>query len=109
MACTGIFTLEQICQVIKQTQCDAEERRRQSEVGEQMYRFQRKNTPAGRIQSGVITFLPPLAFALFYPQGFVMALATPQPNTSHSAIEPPGTRHVACVCSLRLFITSNVL
>ena len=36
--------------------------------------FQRKNTPAGRIQSGVITFLPPLAFALFYPQGFVMAL-----------------------------------
>lgn len=36
--------------------------------------FQRKNTPAGRVQSGVITFLPPLAFALFYPQGFVMAL-----------------------------------
>ncbi|MGR7810153.1 tyrosine transporter TyrP [Klebsiella aerogenes] len=36
--------------------------------------FQRKNTPAGRIQSGVITFLPPLAFALFYPRGFVMAL-----------------------------------
>ncbi|PMC11863.1 hypothetical protein CJ207_25730, partial [Klebsiella aerogenes] len=28
----------------------------------------------GRIQSGVITFLPPLAFALFYPRGFVMAL-----------------------------------
>ncbi|EOF4705197.1 MAG: tyrosine transporter TyrP [Klebsiella huaxiensis] len=36
--------------------------------------FQRKNGPAGRIQSGVITFLPPLAFALFYPRGFVMAL-----------------------------------
>ncbi|ADO48144.1 tyrosine transporter TyrP [[Enterobacter] lignolyticus] len=36
--------------------------------------FQRKNSAGGRIQTGVITFLPPLAFALFYPQGFVMAL-----------------------------------
>ncbi|HBV4311887.1 TPA: tyrosine transporter TyrP, partial [Klebsiella pneumoniae] len=25
-------------------------------------------------QTGAITFLPPLAFALFYPRGFVMAL-----------------------------------
>lgn len=36
--------------------------------------FQRKNRAGGRIQSGLITFLPPLAFALFYPRGFVMAL-----------------------------------
>ena len=36
--------------------------------------FQRKNTPAGRLQTGLLTFLPPLAFALFYPRGFVMAL-----------------------------------
>ncbi|MEZ7213428.1 tyrosine transporter TyrP [Klebsiella spallanzanii] len=36
--------------------------------------FQRKNSAGGRIQSGLITFLPPLAFALFYPRGFVMAL-----------------------------------
>lgn len=25
------------------------------------------------MQTGVVTFLPPLAFALFYPRGFVMA------------------------------------
>ena len=36
--------------------------------------FQRKNSVGGRLQSGIITFLPPLAFALFYPRGFVMAL-----------------------------------
>ncbi|WFW11516.1 tyrosine transporter TyrP [Citrobacter freundii] len=36
--------------------------------------FQRRNTAAGRLQTGVVTFLPPLAFALFYPRGFVMAL-----------------------------------
>lgn len=36
--------------------------------------FQRRNTAFGRAQTGVITFLPPLAFALFYPRGFVMAL-----------------------------------
>lgn len=35
--------------------------------------FQRKNSVGGRLQSGIITFLPPLAFALFYPRGFVMA------------------------------------
>ena len=28
----------------------------------------------GRLQTGAITFLPPLAFALFYPRGFVLAL-----------------------------------
>jgi tyrosine-specific transport protein len=36
--------------------------------------FQRKNSVTGRLQTGAITFLPPLAFALFYPRGFVMAL-----------------------------------
>lgn len=36
--------------------------------------FQRSRKVGGRLQSGLITFLPPLAFALFYPQGFVMAL-----------------------------------
>ncbi|KFC13191.1 tyrosine-specific transport protein [Trabulsiella guamensis ATCC 49490] len=36
--------------------------------------FQRQNTVRGRMQTGVITFVPPLAFALFYPRGFVMAL-----------------------------------
>lgn len=36
--------------------------------------FQRQNRAGGRLQSGLITFLPPLAFALFYPRGFVMAL-----------------------------------
>ncbi|MDU4093744.1 MAG: tyrosine transporter TyrP [Pantoea sp.] len=28
----------------------------------------------GRLQSGLMTFLPPLLFAIFYPQGFVLAL-----------------------------------
>ncbi|WP_171998170.1 tyrosine transporter TyrP [Cronobacter sp. JZ38] len=36
--------------------------------------FKRRRTVAGRAQSGLMTFAPPLAFALFYPQGFVMAL-----------------------------------
>ncbi len=36
--------------------------------------FQRNRTAGGRMQSGLITFLPPLAFALFYPQGFILAL-----------------------------------
>lgn len=35
----------------------------------------RSNSPAGRLQTGAITFLPPLAFALFYPRGFVLALS----------------------------------
>ena len=39
--------------------------------------FQRRNTVAGRLQTGAMTFLPPLAFALFYPRGFVMALLLP--------------------------------
>src|SRR5699024_5174154 len=28
----------------------------------------------GRLRTGVITFLPPLTFALYFPQGFVFAL-----------------------------------
>ncbi len=36
--------------------------------------FNRRNNVVGRLQTGAITFLPPLAFALFYPRGFVMAL-----------------------------------
>lgn len=36
--------------------------------------FRRRNSVCGRLQTGIITFLPPLAFALFYPRGFVMAL-----------------------------------
>lgn len=36
--------------------------------------FSRNRRVSGRLQTGVMTFLPPLIFALFYPQGFVMAL-----------------------------------
>ncbi|RAX14388.1 tyrosine transporter TyrP [Photorhabdus bodei] len=36
--------------------------------------FKRKNSVAGRMQTGLLTFVPPLIFALFYPKGFVMAL-----------------------------------
>ncbi len=36
--------------------------------------FRRNRNTSGRIQSGIMTFAPPLVFALFYPQGFVMAL-----------------------------------
>lgn len=36
--------------------------------------FRRSNQVGGRIQSGLITFIPPLMFALFYPQGFQIAL-----------------------------------
>ncbi|MGS9184064.1 aromatic amino acid transport family protein, partial [Salmonella enterica subsp. enterica serovar Infantis] len=35
---------------------------------------QRRSTVSGRLQTGLITCLPPLAFALFYPRGFGMAL-----------------------------------
>ncbi|WP_386688699.1 aromatic amino acid transporter [Lonepinella sp. MS14437] len=33
------------------------------------------NFSAGRITLGVLTFLPPMLFALFYPQGFILALS----------------------------------
>ncbi|MGL5791347.1 MAG: aromatic amino acid transport family protein, partial [Plesiomonas shigelloides] len=36
--------------------------------------FRRTDSVGGRLQTGVLTFTPPLIFALFYPQGFVMAL-----------------------------------
>jgi len=36
--------------------------------------FQRSRNASGRAQTGLMTFVPPLIFALFYPQGFVMAL-----------------------------------
>lgn len=32
------------------------------------------NVSAGRISLGLLTFVPPLAFALFYPEGFILAL-----------------------------------
>lgn len=36
--------------------------------------FCRKPSLLGRLQTSVLTFIPPLAFALFYPRGFVVAL-----------------------------------
>ncbi|TGZ36687.1 Tyrosine-specific transport protein [Photobacterium damselae subsp. damselae] len=36
--------------------------------------LRRKATLAGRVQTACVTFIPPLAFALFYPKGFIMAL-----------------------------------
>ncbi|MCK1144905.1 tyrosine transporter TyrP [Providencia stuartii] len=36
--------------------------------------FKRQDNMSGRIQTGLLTFLPPLVFALFYPKGFIMAL-----------------------------------
>ncbi|ODQ00001.1 MULTISPECIES: tyrosine transporter TyrP [Salinivibrio] len=36
--------------------------------------FKRQDTVGGRLQTAAITYLPPLVFALFYPQGFITAL-----------------------------------
>lgn len=36
--------------------------------------FKRQNNATGRLQTGAITFIPPLLFALFYPKGFIFAL-----------------------------------
>lgn len=36
--------------------------------------FKRQNNARGRLQTGAITFIPPLLFALFYPKGFIFAL-----------------------------------
>lgn len=36
--------------------------------------LKRTGKKAGRIALGLLTFIPPLVFALFYPKGFVMAL-----------------------------------
>ncbi|EOD55483.1 aromatic amino acid transport family protein [Aeromonas molluscorum] len=34
----------------------------------------RDDNASGRLQTGLITFVPPLLFALYFPQGFIMAL-----------------------------------
>lgn len=36
--------------------------------------FKRNNRLSGRLQTGLLTFLPPLPFALFYREGFIFAL-----------------------------------
>ncbi|CAL7959214.1 Tyrosine-specific transport protein [Gammaproteobacteria bacterium] len=36
--------------------------------------FKRTNTHTGRLQTAILTFLPPILFALFYQNGFIMAL-----------------------------------
>ena len=36
--------------------------------------FKRPHTASGRLQTGALTFLPPLFFALYYPKGFIVAL-----------------------------------
>lgn len=36
--------------------------------------FRRVNTRTGRAQTALLTFVPPLVFALYYPKGFVIAL-----------------------------------
>jgi len=36
--------------------------------------LKRSNQMTGRLQTALVTFVPPLCFALFYPQGFIMAL-----------------------------------
>lgn len=36
--------------------------------------YKRQANAKGRLQTGLITFMPPLIFAIFYPQGFIMAL-----------------------------------
>ena len=36
--------------------------------------LKKKNTSGQRFQTALLTFVPPLFFALFYPNGFIMAL-----------------------------------
>jgi len=36
--------------------------------------FNRPNTRFGRLQTSCLTFMPPIIFALYYPQGFIIAL-----------------------------------
>lgn len=36
--------------------------------------FKRSNTRFGRLQTALLTFIPPLIFALFFPNGFILAL-----------------------------------
>lgn len=37
--------------------------------------FKRKNNISGRAQTALLTFIPPLVFALVYPNGFILALS----------------------------------
>jgi len=37
--------------------------------------FKRLNSRSGRAQTALLTFVPPLVFAFFYPQGFILALS----------------------------------
>ena len=36
--------------------------------------FHRTNSHLGRLQTAAMTFIPPLAFAIYYPKGFILAL-----------------------------------
>lgn len=36
--------------------------------------FKRSNTRSGRLQTALLTFIPPLMFAYYYPRGFLLAL-----------------------------------
>lgn len=36
--------------------------------------FRRSNSRFGRLQTALITFIPPILFAMFYPKGFIIAL-----------------------------------
>lgn len=36
--------------------------------------LKRRDDASGRVQTGLVTFVPPLLFALYFPQGFIMAL-----------------------------------
>lgn len=36
--------------------------------------FKRTNSHFGRLQTALLTFIPPLVFALYYPKGFILAL-----------------------------------
>ena len=36
--------------------------------------FKRSNSHTGRLQTALLTFIPPLVFALYYPKGFILAL-----------------------------------
>ena len=36
--------------------------------------FHRTNSHLGRLQTAVMTFIPPLAFAIYYPKGLILAL-----------------------------------
>jgi tyrosine-specific transport protein len=37
--------------------------------------FKLPRTPVGKISAAILTFIPPLTYALFYPKGFILALS----------------------------------